>query len=154
MKTKTDISYGVIPVRRTAEGIELLLIHQYSKIKDNTYWTFPKGHPKDDETPHQSATRELQEETGLQVKQFLSDEVFKTEYTFVWDGVLIEKTAVFFLATVEEGILVPQEAEVKAMTWTPLDDVYDKLDHDGNKQMFLAVQDVLAAIDAPSISGG
>lgn len=53
-------SCGVIPYRKTEEGIRYLLLKQ-----TNGYWSFPKGHMDAFETEEETALRELQEETGL-----------------------------------------------------------------------------------------
>ena len=139
MKTKIDVSYGIIPIRKTEQKTEVLLIHQYSHIKNNVYWTFPKGHVEGDESPQETAKRELYEETGLQVHEFLSEQVFTTEYTFTWEGMLVNKTAAFFVATIQEGETNHQEAEVKDSEWLPLDQVIDKLDYKASHDMFREV---------------
>ena len=53
-------SCGVIPYRKTEEGIQYLLLMQ-----TNGYWSFPKGHMEAFESEEETALRELQEETGL-----------------------------------------------------------------------------------------
>lgn len=53
-------SCGVIPFRKTAEGIQYLLI-----LQTNGYWSLPKGHMEPFETEQDTALRELTEETGL-----------------------------------------------------------------------------------------
>lgn len=56
----TQCSCGVIPYRRTPEGIRYLLI-----LQTNGFWSLPKGHMERNETEVQTACRELLEETGL-----------------------------------------------------------------------------------------
>jgi len=54
-------SCGVVPIRRTESGVEVLLLFQrWSKS-----WSCPKGHMDAGETEEQTALRELHEETGL-----------------------------------------------------------------------------------------
>lgn len=53
-------SCGVIPYRKTTEGIRYLLIRQ-----TNGFWSPPKGHMEAGETEVETALRELKEETGL-----------------------------------------------------------------------------------------
>jgi len=155
MKTKTDISYGVIPVRQTAAGLEFLLIHQFSSIKQNAYWTFPKGHPEGNETPQQTATRELREETGLTVGAFLSDQQFKNEYSFTWEDTQVNKTVAFYLARVQPGEMMLQEAEVHDAKWLPPELVLAQLDYEGNKILYQEVLQYLADNKGMiNISGG
>jgi ADP-ribose pyrophosphatase YjhB (NUDIX family) len=58
------MSCGAVVWRVTETGLELLLIKQFSH-KDS--WGIPKGHVYNDETLEQCATREVREETGVQV---------------------------------------------------------------------------------------
>ena len=53
-------SCGVIPYRKTPEGIRYLLI-----LQTNGFWSLPKGHMEPGESEETTALRELREETGL-----------------------------------------------------------------------------------------
>lgn len=53
-------SCGVIPYRRTPEGIRYLVL-----LQTNGFWSFPKGHIELFESERDTALRELKEETGL-----------------------------------------------------------------------------------------
>lgn len=139
MQANKDISYGVIPIRHTDNGVEVFLIHQYSKVKHDVYWTFPKGHPEGDESPEETAVRELREETGLVADQLFPEPMFQNKYTFEVDGVTIEKTAAFFLATVLAGEVVLQDAEVRNAAWLPAEVVYDQLDYQAMRDMWQEV---------------
>ena len=145
MQTKTDISYGVIPIRRVNNSWEVFLIHQFSKIGNNSYWIFPKGHPEGDETPQQSAVRELMEETGMTADTLLESPTFNLEYTFVFDGVQIQKTVVFFVGVVTNTEYKLDEVEVKEAGWYSLQAAAERLDYQDTKQMYLAVQKFLEA---------
>ncbi|TVY81678.1 hypothetical protein LSUE1_G003521, partial [Lachnellula suecica] len=54
----------------TPQNTEVLLIQQKTReISHPPYWTFPKGHPEDDDASlRHTAIRELFEETGLRVE--------------------------------------------------------------------------------------
>lgn len=53
-------SCGIIPYRRTEEGIRYLVL-----LQTNGFWSFPKGHMEPFESETDTALRELKEETGL-----------------------------------------------------------------------------------------
>ena len=53
-------SCGIIPYRRTDEGIQYLVL-----LQTNGFWSFPKGHMEPFESETDTALRELKEETGL-----------------------------------------------------------------------------------------
>lgn len=71
-------SYGIIVFRKKGEDLEFLLV----KNKNTDYFGFPKGTPKEGETPEETARREFQEETGLKAPAMLSEETFTEEYDF------------------------------------------------------------------------
>lgn len=138
MATKTDVSYGVIPLRRTEVGWEVFLINQFSKIGQNTYWAIPKGHPEKGETPQEAAKRELQEETGMTPASFLEKPSFDLHYTFEHNGDTIEKTVVFFIGIItdhENVTLHPDE--VKEGGWFSLETAVEQLDYRDMKELFL-----------------
>ena len=60
-------SAGLLMFRRTARGLELLLIHPGGPFwtrKDLGAWSIPKGEYDDSEQPLDAARREFSEETG------------------------------------------------------------------------------------------
>ena len=111
-----DVScYGIIPLKRLDGQWQVLLI----KHKRGSYWSFPKGHGEFGEDAYQAATRELREETGLQIKKYLSEESIIERYNFVAKGESIHKTVTYFLAEVE-GEVILQKNEVMDAKWVPI----------------------------------
>lgn len=145
MQTRSDVSYGVIPLYNDAGEWKVFLIHQYSRIGDNTYWVFPKGHPENDETPKEAAARELKEEADM-VAQFIKAPEFTLEYTFMFDGVRIEKTVTFFLGVVDTQYFSIDETEVKEAGWYTLEEASERLDYTGTKRMFQEVKEYVASL--------
>jgi bis(5'-nucleosidyl)-tetraphosphatase len=139
-ESKTDKSFGIIPIKRVSGEWQVLLIHQFSKIGNNSYWVFPKGHAEGNETALQSAKRELFEETGLTAEKILQDPVFSLEYSFQFDGVQIEKTVDFYIGIVVDDTVVIQPEEVKEAGWYKLDEAMQRLDYSDTKKMFTQVQ--------------
>jgi bis(5'-nucleosidyl)-tetraphosphatase len=137
MQTKKDISYGVIPIRQKGDGWEVFLIHQFSRIGNNSYWVFPKGHPEEGETYQETALRELKEETGMSVVTLLEEPTFNLKYDFVFDAVKILKTVQFFVGVIEDFALELEKEEVKEAGWYSLDDASERLDYQDTKQMFI-----------------
>jgi predicted NUDIX family NTP pyrophosphohydrolase len=61
------VSAGLVLYRRTAGGIEALLVHPggpYWSRRDDGAWSIPKGEHDDDEDPLAVARREFREELG------------------------------------------------------------------------------------------
>jgi len=141
METKTDFSYGLIPIRRIQNEWQVFLIHQYSRIGNNSYWILPKGHAHTGETPLQAAVRELKEETGLLAKDILEEPKFTLEYTFMFDGIQIFKTVQFFIGIIaEDAVPILDESEVREAGWYSLNDAADRLEYQGTKHMFAQVR--------------
>lgn len=109
-------SFGIIPLRKKGKGWEVLLINH----RQGGFWAFPKGHAEGDETAEQTACRELQEETGLTVEQFLSAETLKESYSFFRAKSYIHKEVLYFIAEVK-GTLLLQEGEVFDSRWVSLE---------------------------------
>jgi bis(5'-nucleosidyl)-tetraphosphatase len=113
-----EFCFGIIPVRKAKLGWQVFLV----KHKKGNYWSFPKGHHKADEKRLQTTQRELFEETGFQVSQFLPISPFPpveelTErYSFKRNGEIIDKTVTYFVAEVT-GEFTPQKDEIEEGNW-------------------------------------
>lgn len=111
-----DVScYGIIPLKLVEGDWQVLLI----KHKRGDYWAFPKGHGEFGESPHQSASRELMEETGQSIVRYLSEKSIQEHYHFILHGEPIHKTVTYFLAEVM-GELRLQEKEISDAKWIAL----------------------------------
>ena len=56
-------SCGAVIFYKSRQNTKILLV----KNSNGRYWSFPKGHIEDGENEHQTAIREIKEETGLDV---------------------------------------------------------------------------------------
>ncbi len=76
-----DISYGIIPLIHHEDKIYTILV----KLASGNHRWLPKGHPEANETPVQTAIRELHEETGLTVSddQINTSQVYTESYSFI-----------------------------------------------------------------------
>ncbi|MEE1126330.1 MAG: NUDIX domain-containing protein [Acutalibacteraceae bacterium] len=102
-------SCGAIVFHRFTDGIKVLLV----KNHNGRYWSFPKGHIEKGENEHQTATREIKEETGLSVN-------FYDNYRQISDYVpfgKIKKRVVFFLAESKTANVKIQRSEIDLYTW-------------------------------------
>ena len=143
MATKTDASFGIIPVRWREDQWEVFLIHQLSEIGNNSYWVFPKGHPENNESPLETAQRELKEETNLIAKKILTEPTFTLEYSFVFDDMQVQKTVEFFIGLITNFHTKLDPKEVKEAGWYKLEDVASRLDYEDTKKLFSEVKEFL-----------
>ena len=144
METKTDISYGIVPVIQNADDSwQILVIHQISYRGDD-FWIFPKGHAEAGESAPEAALRELEEETGIKDVTLEPSAVFSIAYSFIHEGVQIDKTVEYYLgycASMETYISQPQE--VKELRWCDIDTAQSLLTHQNSKDVLKQVQDFL-----------
>jgi len=189
-KPRKEQSYGIIPLilkfsdqqpnvkldPQDAEAIEVLLV----TLKSGGHVSFPKGHAElvDGvlETPMQAAKRELWEETGLEVDEWLlpfkstqppdlqewshghGDEMERTTCTS-HDGYWtvtehykfehakkgwIEKTCVYFVATVKNQDVEVQPEEITSFTWTSFLDDVELPTFEASKQVWRLARSALA----------
>ena len=110
-------SFGVIPLIRDPSGQYRVLLILHSKGR---HWGFPKGKANPHETPLESATRELKEETGLDIETILSSTPITEQYQFRHRGEHILKMVHYFPALVK-GDLQLQVEEVREAAWLSLD---------------------------------
>ena len=90
---KKEKSAGVIVYIEKPDGNQFLLLNY-----PTGHWDFIKGKIEDGEDLHQTAVREAKEETGITDLEFINGFEEKINYNFQYDGELIEKEVVFFLA--------------------------------------------------------
>lgn len=137
MPIKHDISYGVLPFIKEGNEWKVFLIHQYGSSGD-VFWTFPKGHPEEGESPEEAAQRELYEETGITLEQLHIDKAFEQSYTFRYKDSEIHKTVTYFLGIAATPDFSIQEDEVDAAGWFSVTEAQVQLTHDSAKALLTA----------------
>ena len=88
-----ETSAGIVLFRRENDKILFLLLHYPSG-----HWDFVKGKMEKGETYHETAIRETKEETGITDISFLDNFEEWIQYNFQYEGELVNKKVVFFLA--------------------------------------------------------
>ena len=89
-----------------------------------------KGHVEGSETEHETAAREIREETALDV--VFVDGFRETDVYSPWPG--CKKTVVFFLARADRTDTTPQPAEVSEILWLPEDAACAALTHESDRE--------------------
>lgn len=102
---KKERSAGIVLyLEKPKENLFLLLNYPTG------HWDFIKGKIEQGETEHQTAIRETKEETGISDIEFVEGFEEKIKYNFQFEGELIYKEVVFFLAkTTTENVTVSHE---------------------------------------------
>lgn len=133
-----EIVYGVIPLRQLEEGWQVLLV-QHTK---GNYWSFPKGHPEKGEEPLDTAVRELKEETGLEIDEWLGEMVLSESYAFEREGDLIEKTVFYTVAKVSGAIDI-QADDVLFADWFDLNQAEAMITFEASKDVLRELKTLL-----------
>ena len=124
---KHEKSCGVIAfLKEGADTRVLLICHRYGG-----HWAFPKGHFEQNETEHETALRELREETGAEVQ--LVDGY--REVTTYSPGRGISKDVVFFVGEMTGGALRAQPEEVRSVKLLPYDTALARLTYEADKKL-------------------
>lgn len=145
METRTDQSYGVVAVKKNDLGEwQYLLVEQYDK-RGGSFWALPKGHPEGDEAPEVAALRELKEEVGLSTVTLEPNCQFEQHYSFKWEGVLVNKTVVYFLGYAAQGSLTPQAGEIARAGWFDFKKAQNRLTHQNTKDILVEAHNYLNA---------
>lgn len=122
-------SCGVIPFRRTPEGVRYLLLFQ-----TNGFWSFPKGHVEPFESEETTALRELKEETGLSARLISG---FREMVSYPMDNGRTKQVVVFPGEVAGEVLLQQEEAvnfrwaareEAKQLLHSDFSDVIDRVE--------------------------
>ena len=101
------------------------------------HWSFAKGHVEDSETEHETAIREIREETNLDVT-INSDFRYVITYS-PYEGVI--KDVVYFLATTNSDNIKAQQSEISEIKWFKYEDAISMITYeDGRKVLMKAIE--------------
>ena len=104
-------------------------------------WALPKGTPQAGETIEQVAAREVQEETGLQVR--LISYVGSISYSFVREQVRYYKQVRHFLFEAIGGDMALHDHEYDLVEWFPLPEACRRLTYQNEINILYQAEDVL-----------
>jgi 8-oxo-dGTP pyrophosphatase MutT (NUDIX family) len=93
-----------------------LLVALCGRVRPGT-WNLPKGTPDEGETVEQTALREVQEETGLEVE--IEERLGTIEYWFTRESTRFHKQVHFFLMAQRGGSLDLHDPEFDVVEWFP-----------------------------------
>ena len=122
-----EVSAGAVVFYRE-EIIEYLLLHYPAG-----HWDFPKGNLEADETPEQTALREIKEETGLDV-ELLPGFREEVEYVYARGRRRVRKKVIFFLARALTKE-VRLSWEHRGYVWLPFDQALARLTYESSRRV-------------------
>jgi 8-oxo-dGTP pyrophosphatase MutT (NUDIX family) len=119
LRAAAATSAGGIVVRAERDG-RSLVVGMRRRDRDAVTWTLPKGTPDAGESIEETAVREVNEETGLEVR--ITGPLPSIEYSFVQQGTRIHKTVHYFLMEPTGGDLSRHEHEFERVRWVSFDE--------------------------------
>lgn len=134
------VSAGGVVYRRQGERIDVALC---GRIRPKL-WALPKGTPDAGETLEETALREVNEETGLQVS--LEDTIDKIEYWFARpDRVRCFKTVHFYLMSSHGGSMDDHDPEFDLVRWFDSDDALAILSYQNERNILSKATEMVLA---------
>ena len=113
--------------------------HYLIELMQKGHYSICKGHIEKNESEHQTAAREILEETGLSV-QFIDGFRECIKYS-PYDSCI--KTVVFFLARTDSIDVTAQEEEVKEIRWLPFKEAMEVLTFDSDRETLRKAEEFL-----------
>jgi bis(5'-nucleosidyl)-tetraphosphatase len=141
---KKDQSFGIVPFYRDGNSYYVFMLKHLGG-----YWSFPKGHPEKGETPLETATRELKEESGLEVAEvFINCEALEENYTFTQKHEVIMKNVKYYLArVVDPKAILIDLGEVIDGKWVEVNEAPMHLTFEDAKRICRNVSQILQGRD-------
>ena len=133
-----ETSAGIVLFRKEDSKILFLLLHYPSG-----HWDFIKGKMEKGESTHETAIRETKEETGITDITFLENFEEWIKYEFQYQGELVRKKVVFFLAeTKTKEVMISHEH--LDYTWMDYNTSMEKTTFDNAKTVLTRAKMLLA----------
>jgi len=133
-----ETSAGMVLFRKEDSKILFLLLHYPSG-----HWDFIKGKMEEGESTHETAIREAKEETGITDITFLENFEEWIKYNFQYQGELVHKKVVFFLAETKTKQVTISHEHLD-YTWMDYNTTMEKTTFDNAKTVLTRAQMLLA----------
>ena len=104
-------------------------------------WALPKGTPETGETLEQVAVREVQEETGLEVR--LIAYIGNISYSFIHDKIRFQKQVRHFLFEAIGGDTSLHDAEYDRVEWFTIPEALRRLTYQNEVNILSQAEDIL-----------
>lgn len=132
-------SCGIVIFREQKDKRLYLILHY-----PGGHFDFPKGHVEKNETEHETATRELLEETGISDVKFVKGFRKEVFYTHKIKGKLSHKQVVFFLGKTELEDIKLSHEHIDSF-WLPFNEALNKATFDNAKNLLKKAENLLSS---------
>ncbi|MBE0701092.1 MAG: NUDIX domain-containing protein [Acholeplasmataceae bacterium] len=121
-------SCGAVVYKKENNDYFFLVIRQ----RHGLHYGFPKGHVERNELEEVTAKREVEEETGVNVR-IIKDIRAESNYT---PRPNVQKKVVYFLAESLTQNIHKQDAEILSVDWVHEELVYEMLTHENDRAVY------------------
>ncbi|MEM3833118.1 MAG: bis(5'-nucleosyl)-tetraphosphatase [Thermoprotei archaeon] len=135
-----EISAGVVVFRKENSTRKYLLLNYPAG-----HWDFPKGGIDSNETPKETAIREVREETGITDLKFVTGFEERVSYFYRKHGKTVHKEVIYFLAETKQEV-VSLSWEHMGYVWLIFNDAYKKLTFKTSKDILKKAENYLLTI--------
>lgn len=132
-------SCGAVVFHRSGGGIKVLLVRNCN----GKYWSFPKGHMEAGEDEHQTALREIYEETGLKVEIYGGYRQV-SDYSPFGN---VKKRVVFFLAETKSDSVKLQRSEIESCVWADFEQACKMCGYENDRRILLTAKEAILQHD-------
>jgi len=132
-----ETSAGIVLFRKENSKNLFLLLNYPSG-----HWDFVKGKMEKGETTHETAIRETKEETEITDITFLDNFEEWIAYNFQYQGELVQKKVVFFLAETKTKEVTISHEHLN-YTWVDYNTAMEKTTFDNAKTVLTKAQELL-----------
>lgn len=125
---KRAFSAGGVVYKIEHDKLKILLI----ATQGGRVWSLPKGIIEKNESPKETALREIKEETGVETK--IIDEIGEVSYWFALNNEKYFKTVKYFLAEYIGGEINP-DREIDFAQWFSPKEALEKLKYKSDREI-------------------
>lgn len=126
---KRAFSAGGVVYRCQGDSVQVVICGQ----RNSGVWGLAKGTPQRGERLEETAIREVEEETGLQVA--IVDKIGSIQYWFVEEGVRYFKTVYYYLMRPIGGDIANHDPEFDEVRWCDLPEAPDLLTYKNDAEI-------------------
>ena len=134
-------SYGGVVY--TTENTSTNIVVCGRKLESSWMWGLPKGTPANNETNHETAMREVTEETGLKVS--IQSSIGSINYSFVrsLDAAICHKIVHFYLMNPTGGSIEDHDNEFDEVKWVNYEESIQMLTHQNEVNIVNQAMDII-----------
>lgn len=132
-----DLSYGVVLFKYDSDNRLQFLLVEHARTG---FWDIPKGHPEGEETPEQTAQREVRDETGY---SFQLEPPFRASMEYVLPRGEDKRVTFYLGSPLDEGGGLTDPREIVRMAWLTPEEARRCVSFDNSREVLLRAEEFI-----------